>query len=137
MVPTAATEASAAQALRMRVEGMDCSACAIKIENALKRLPGLSGINMNYATEMLSLQLDEGRTPLAAVESRIRSLGYTPIALGGAASHAVGTPTKNELEASHRPWWRTRKGYMVLGLAALLTAAFAIASLRPQFAFFG
>lgn len=28
--------------LRMRVEGMDCSACAIKAENALKRLPGVS-----------------------------------------------------------------------------------------------
>lgn len=32
----------------MRVEGMDCGACALKIENALKRLPGVSDINVNY-----------------------------------------------------------------------------------------
>ena len=42
----------------MRVEGMDCSACAIKVENALKRLPGVSDINVSYATETLSLRLD-------------------------------------------------------------------------------
>jgi Cd2+/Zn2+-exporting ATPase len=33
------------RALKMRVEGMDCSACAIKIENALKRLPGVGDVN--------------------------------------------------------------------------------------------
>lgn len=44
MVPTTPTKASAAPALRMRVEGMDCSACTIKVENALKRLSGLSDI---------------------------------------------------------------------------------------------
>jgi hypothetical protein len=36
------------QTLNMRVEGMDCGACALKIENALKRLPGVSDINVNY-----------------------------------------------------------------------------------------
>ena len=41
--PTQAV-ASRGNALKMRVEGMDCSACAIKIENALKRLPGVSDI---------------------------------------------------------------------------------------------
>jgi Zn2+/Cd2+-exporting ATPase len=46
----------------MRVGGMDCSACAIKIENALKRLPGVSDINVNYGTETLVLNVDEDRT---------------------------------------------------------------------------
>ncbi|MGE3517111.1 MAG: cation transporter, partial [Hyphomicrobium sp.] len=32
--------------LRMSVEGMDCGACALKIENALKRLPGVADINV-------------------------------------------------------------------------------------------
>lgn len=29
---------------RMRVEGMDLASCAIKIENALKRVAGVSGV---------------------------------------------------------------------------------------------
>ncbi|CAB3712914.1 heavy-metal-associated domain-containing protein [Trinickia soli] len=28
-------------ALKLRIEGMDCASCALKIENALKRLPGV------------------------------------------------------------------------------------------------
>ena len=35
------------QTLNMRFEGMDCGACALKIESALKRLPGISCINDN------------------------------------------------------------------------------------------
>jgi Cd2+/Zn2+-exporting ATPase len=46
---------SCATALKMRVGGMDCGACAIKIENVLKRLPGVSEINVNYGTETLAL----------------------------------------------------------------------------------
>jgi Cd2+/Zn2+-exporting ATPase len=32
--------------LKLRIEGMDCGACAVKIENAMKRLPGVSDINV-------------------------------------------------------------------------------------------
>jgi Zn2+/Cd2+-exporting ATPase len=51
--------------IKMRIEGMDCGACATKIENAVKRLPGVADINMSYATATLSLQLDEDRTTRA------------------------------------------------------------------------
>lgn len=53
---------------------MDRSACALKIETALKRLPGLADINIDYATETLSQQVDKNRTSLAMVEGKIRSL---------------------------------------------------------------
>ena len=43
----------------MRVAGMDCSASAIKIENALKRLPDVSDIYLNYTTARV-LQFDRG-----------------------------------------------------------------------------
>src|SRR5258706_10970793 len=71
---------------KMRVEGMDCGACATKVETALKRLPGVSDIKMNFAAAMLSLQLDEDRTPREVVESKIRALGYSPRTLSGASS---------------------------------------------------
>jgi Cd2+/Zn2+-exporting ATPase len=132
---TTAGESSAEVALRLRVEGMDCSACAIKVENALKRLPGLSDINMNYAAETLSLRLDDNRTSRAVVEDKIRSLGYTPIAVDGPALRAVGALAEEGLEASDQLWWRTRKGRMVVGLGALLATAFAISALRAEIAF--
>ncbi|MBX9828063.1 MAG: heavy-metal-associated domain-containing protein [Xanthobacteraceae bacterium] len=31
--------------LKMRIEGMDCAACALKIEDAVRRMPGVSDIS--------------------------------------------------------------------------------------------
>ena len=120
--------------LRMRVEGMDCGACGIKVENALKRLPGVSDINMNYSTETLSLRLNEGRTSREVVEGKIRALGYTPKSLSGAVSRAPDSTAEDAQAAGDQPWWKTRKGRMVLGLGGLLALAFAISIARPELA---
>jgi Cd2+/Zn2+-exporting ATPase len=116
----------------MRVEGMNCSACAIKVENALKRLPGVADINMSYTTETLSLQLDESRTSREIIENMIRALGYTPIAVGGTISDTVASSIEEELAVCDRPWWQTRKGRTVLGLGGLLAAAFAVSIVKPD-----
>src|SRR4249919_3698853 len=94
-VPSEPAGASA-DVLRMRVGGMDCSACAIKVENALKRLAGVSDINMNYSTETLSVRLDENRTSREVIEGKIRALGYTPKSLSGAVSGASDTTAEDE-----------------------------------------
>ena len=97
----------AATALKLRVEGMDCGACAIKIENGLKHLPGITDINVNVGLETLSLILDEDRTSRAAIEQRIRSLGYTPRSVeGGIAEDAAALARRPEI--GHQAWWRTR-----------------------------
>ena len=106
------------QTLNMRVEGMDCGACALKIENALMRLPGVSDINVNYGTEMLVLNHDADRISRQVIEDKIRDLGYTP--RPAAAENA--TPTRSG-EQDDRPWWKTRKGRLVLVTAGLLTVA--------------
>ncbi|WP_041321464.1 heavy metal translocating P-type ATPase [Hyphomicrobium denitrificans] len=117
--------------LKMRVEGMDCGSCALKIENALKRLPGVSDIAMTYATETLVFRLDKDRTKRAVVEDKIRALGFTPLP-------AAGTRMLRSEQASDaddgrdRLWWRTRKGVFVLGTGALLAIAYAISIAVPS-----
>jgi Zn2+/Cd2+-exporting ATPase len=123
------TGSAGAGALKMRVEGMDCGACATKVETALKRLPGVSDINMNFATTMLSLRLDEDRTSREAVESKIRSLGYSPWPLNGATTGMKASA--GEQEAGDSPWWKTRKSRMVLALGGLLAIAFIVATAEP------
>ena len=70
---------AAASPYRLRVEGMDCASCALKIETVMQRLPGVSDIHVSYANETLALQLDEDRTALGTIEQKIRALGYTPV----------------------------------------------------------
>lgn len=126
------TETAAGGALKMRVEGMDCSACAIKVENTLKRLPGVSDINMNYSTETLSLRLDENRTSREVVQTKIRALGYVPVATDAESADKTGTLTKGEFETSDQAWWRTRKGSVVVWLGSLLIAAFLVSTAAPE-----
>jgi Cd2+/Zn2+-exporting ATPase len=129
--PTGSASA-ASEVLRMRVGGMDCGACAVKVENALKRLPGISDINMNYTTETLSVRLDENRTSREAVEGKIRALGYTPQSLSGTGSRVGDTTSDDEQVADDQPWWRTRKGRMIVGLGGLLALAFAISMVKSE-----
>lgn len=111
-------------ALKLRVDGMDCGACATKIENALKRVPGVSDIDVNFSLQRLTLAYDADRTSPSTIRERIRSLGYTPSEDGAAASHELGAPS-NEI------WWRSRKAQLALASGLALAAAFVIARLVP------
>ncbi|WP_404406156.1 heavy metal translocating P-type ATPase [Pelagibacterium halotolerans] len=123
--------AEATTALKLRVEGMDCGACALKIENGLKRLPGVSAITVNYGLETLSLVFDEDRTSRRAVEQRIRALGYTPRPMQN-EDGTEGSPRRSR--TVEQRWWRTRKGQLVIGTGALLCLAFLVATIVPKFA---
>jgi cation transport ATPase len=61
-----------ARALRLQIGGMDCGACAEKIENAMQRLAGVSEVAVSYSQASLSLTLNEDRTSRATIEARIR-----------------------------------------------------------------
>ena len=81
---------AAASPLKLRIEGMDCGACAVKIESALRPLPGVFDISVSYSQASLSLMLDEDRTSRAAVETRIKALGLS--ISGPTESLATGSP---------------------------------------------
>jgi Cd2+/Zn2+-exporting ATPase len=114
--------------LKLRVEGMDCAACAIKIENAMKRLPGVSDINVSYGQESVVLTHDEEKTPTSTIEEKIRALGYTARVAETESASARRAPAKREREA----WWQTHKGQLVIFTGAMLAAAFPVAQLAPS-----
>lgn len=43
--------------MKYHIEGMDCASCVGKIERALIRMPGVSGVQLNFATQKLELIL--------------------------------------------------------------------------------
>nr|WP_281372754.1 heavy metal translocating P-type ATPase [Phenylobacterium haematophilum] len=110
--------------MTLRVDGMDCGACATKIENALKRVPGVSDIDVNYSLQRLTLAYDADRTSPIVIRERIRGLGYTPSDDGGPISE-VGAP-------SDEIWWRSRKAQLALASGLALAVAFVIARLAPE-----
>jgi Cd2+/Zn2+-exporting ATPase len=123
-------------ALKMRIEGMDCGACATKIENVLKRLPGVSDVHVNYAAGMLSLSIENERTSQVAIEAKVRALGYTPLPLeGGLERISKRTAQGRGADPGAIAWWSTRKGRAVMAAGALLALAFAVAEVAPALSF--
>jgi Cd2+/Zn2+-exporting ATPase len=107
---------------------MDCGACAVKIENAMKRLPGVSDINVSYGQESLRLTLDEDRTSPRNIEAQIKALGFTPVSDAQRASSESADAGERITPA----WWRTRKGRLVLFTGAMFAIAFAVAQIDPR-----
>jgi len=59
-----------------KIEGMTCAACAKNIERVSKKVSGIEGAEVNYATEFLTLTFDEKATNLAEVLGQIEKAGY-------------------------------------------------------------
>ena len=78
------------------------------------------------------MRLDENRTSREVIEGKIRALGYTPKSLSGAVSGASDTTAEDEQAPGDQPWWKTRKGRIVLGLGGLFALAFVISTVRPE-----
>lgn len=107
---------------------MDCGSCAIRIENALGRLPGVADVNVNVGAETLTYMLDENRTSQAQIESQIRKIGFTPFA--PAAEARVGEAVRPPDNAD-TIWWKSSKGRLVIGLGVMLAAAWLVGRVAP------
>jgi Cd2+/Zn2+-exporting ATPase len=116
---------AAATPYKMRIEGMDCASCALKIENAVRRLPGVSDVEVSYTAGTLALRLDGDRTPAHTIAEQIKALGYRPL---DAAKSIVQASGRRERTA----WWQDDKARLVLGTGALFVAAFVLAALMPE-----
>ncbi|WP_367071601.1 Zn(II)/Cd(II)/Pb(II) translocating P-type ATPase ZntA [Enterobacter roggenkampii] len=57
------------------VNGMDCAACARKVENAVKQVPGVSHVQVLFATEKLLVSADNDVSK--QVEDAVNKAGYS------------------------------------------------------------
>ncbi|NVP55275.1 heavy metal translocating P-type ATPase [Rhizobium sp. DBTS2] len=102
---------------------MDCASCANTIRTAVGGMEGVSDVRVSVTREMMSVSLDETKTPLAAVRDRVESLGY-------------GAELLTEDEPARRPvpiaWWRTFKGLHAIVGGAATALSFAVSHFSPQ-----
>ncbi|SHK84346.1 Cu+-exporting ATPase [Rhodothermus profundi] len=70
--PTPETSA----ALRLPVEGMECAACAVRIERRLRNVPGVREAAVNYATGEAAVAIDPNAVGLDQLVATIEAAGY-------------------------------------------------------------
>jgi Zn2+/Cd2+-exporting ATPase len=83
------TQAPALKTQRMQVGGMDCTSCAMKIENSLEKLVGVAEVSVVVSTEWLTVTYDPDRVSEADIQKRVTGLGYT------ITTDKINTPVKH------------------------------------------
>jgi len=63
----------------IRISGMRCVSCAQTIEKALKKRQGVTGANVNFATEKATVEYDPAKVSLEKLGETIKSTGYEPV----------------------------------------------------------
>ena len=129
---------------RLRVEGMDCASCSAKIENALKRIVGVSDVTVSVAGGTVTLT-HVGKQIDNKIRKQISDLGYRVTRVEEIGyKHTCdekdeGTPPIHNESHSHiperaipgQPWWQTRKGILTIACGLALAAAFLLGKFAP------
>lgn len=59
-----------------KIEGMSCAACANRIEKIVKKQSGVQSAVVNFATEKLSVTLDESIISIGEIKEKVAKAGY-------------------------------------------------------------
>ncbi|MGE5361274.1 MAG: heavy metal translocating P-type ATPase [Bacteroidales bacterium] len=62
------------------IGGMTCAACVRAVERAVGKVPGVSQVSVNFATEKAVVHYDAGTTRLSAIKQAINKAGYVALA---------------------------------------------------------
>ncbi|MGF9693495.1 heavy metal translocating P-type ATPase [Rhizobium sp. 0TCS1.26] len=140
---------------RYRVGGMDCASCAMKIETALTRLPGVSQADVSVTAGTLSVH-HEPSLSLLSVERQVKALGFTiqPLSTTGKSAevpeeqagagahhhdHDHGHDHGHDYGHGHDhgaiidgPWWKTTKAQLTIACAAALALAYLVGRMIPE-----
>lgn len=60
-----------------KIEGMTCASCVSRIENVVKKLPGVDAISVNLATEKATVKIHDNSQSAESIMNSISKAGYT------------------------------------------------------------
>ena len=66
----------------LAIDGMTCAACAVRIEKALGKLPGVEAV-VNLATERARIRFPRGTADVPVLIATVRKAGYDARELAG------------------------------------------------------
>ncbi len=63
-------------ATTLKLKGMSCASCANSIQTAIQQVPGVSDVQVNFATEQASVEYDQRTTNLEKIQTAVADAGY-------------------------------------------------------------
>ncbi len=111
------------------IEGMTCANCVLTIERNLKRMPGVSNVAVNLATEKASIVYNPAMVDISQVKELIDDLGYHVI-----ETEEDGAGVDAERQARSAEMARQRH---LLTVGILFTAPLFLLSMARDFGLLG
>ncbi len=74
----AVLEEQEGKAIAIPVGGMTCSSCAMAIERAVSKLPGVKSVSVNFATEKMNVNYNPGMVRISEIKQAVVKAGYQP-----------------------------------------------------------
>ncbi|MBV9709194.1 MAG: cation-translocating P-type ATPase, partial [Chloroflexi bacterium] len=71
------------------LEGMSCASCAMRIEKGLKKVAGVTDVQVNFATEQAQVTYDPTRTGLEQLMQKVEAVGYRASVVDQSAAHSL------------------------------------------------
>lgn len=103
---------------------MSCAACAVSVENTLKKQPGVISATVNFANATAQIQYDGHKTDLAQLRQAVQNGGYD-LYIGNQESASNG----NSLEDIQRKNYQTLRNNTIA--AVLLSIPIVILAMVP------
>ncbi|MFM0341075.1 heavy metal translocating P-type ATPase [Paraburkholderia fungorum] len=105
------------QAAELAIGGMTCASCALRVEKALAKVPGVAGASVNLATETATVNLSDAALDPNALIEAVTKAGYDAALV--TPQDALSPPEIANAPAASKPDKTRRELFAVLAAAAL------------------
>lgn len=61
---------------RLRIVGLDCPDCSLKLETAIRKMHGVAWASLNYATSMLIVEFEPDVLGIDSIRKKVHDFGY-------------------------------------------------------------
>jgi Cd2+/Zn2+-exporting ATPase len=106
----------------LRISGMDCPSCAMIVENAVKKMDGVSDISVNFITRKAVIKYDPSRINTSQIIGAIENTGYTAVEAGKEINHQESCSScATDIFEEKPPIWKQRST-LIIALSSVLLA---------------
>lgn len=104
MEQTQHTNGNTAETARFAIEGMDCQACANRIEKVLRRQQGIIAADVNFASDELQTCFDSKLLSTDDIVQIVAKTGFKATAVTSASIEALAEMQNEEHKTTAIPW---------------------------------
>ncbi|MCY7324179.1 MAG: cation transporter, partial [Phormidesmis sp. CAN_BIN36] len=102
----------------LKLQGMSCASCARSVEDAMRSVPGVAEVNVNFGAEQANIQYDPKQTDLEQIQQAIVDAGYSSYSLQD--QEFITDETEVEKTARLREFRQLRQKIIVAGVISVV-----------------